>query len=195
MRETLENADRMKAVGALLVGLEGGLATSRLSLAAEPAGSLWCGDLIGIELARAAGWRVGLIARRQTPEVAQLVAKVPGLELIANPAQAWDGWAEPAATAYLGADLPDLPLMGAAGLSLCPADAALVVRKRACLILESSGGRGAVREAVERLLSAQGRLPQVLCTWYEQDGIETETVWLAQLEAELSENHSKIGFR
>lgn len=63
---------------------------------------------------------------------------------------------EPAETAAIGDDEPDVPLLHAAGFSACPSDAAPVARKAAQTVLEHSGGRGAVREFVERVLARNG---------------------------------------
>lgn len=55
-------------------------------------------------------------------------------------------------TAAIGDDEPDVPLLEAAGFSACPADAAPAARAAAKVVLEHAGGRGAVREFVERVL-------------------------------------------
>lgn len=57
---------------------------------------------------------------------------------------------------YVGDDLADLPVLLAAGLAACPSDAAAEVREAAHLVLDSAGGRGAVREVVEVILKHQG---------------------------------------
>jgi len=58
---------------------------------------------------------------------------------------------------YVGDDLADLPVMRAAGLAACPADAAPEVVAAAHYVTSALGGRGAVREVVELLLKGQGR--------------------------------------
>jgi 3-deoxy-D-manno-octulosonate 8-phosphate phosphatase (KDO 8-P phosphatase) len=58
-----------------------------------------------------------------------------------------------AETAAIGDDEPDVPLLEAAGFSACPADAAPAARAAAQVVLEHGGGRGAVREFVERVLA------------------------------------------
>jgi len=63
----------------------------------------------------------------------------------------------PAETAAMGDDEPDVPMMEAAGFSACPSDARPEARRAASLVLASPGGRGAVRELVERLLSRNER--------------------------------------
>ena len=59
----------------------------------------------------------------------------------------------------MGDDLPDLPLMNAAGLALAPADAVPEVRRAADWVSRQPGGRGAVREAVELILRARKAWP------------------------------------
>lgn len=59
----------------------------------------------------------------------------------------------PRETAVLGDDEPDVEMMRAAGVSACPADAAPAAKKAADVVLRSAGGRGAVREFVELVLS------------------------------------------
>ena len=61
--------------------------------------------------------------------------------------------------AAMGDDLPDLPLMNAAGLALAPADAVPEVRRAADWVSRQPGGRGAVREAVELILRARKAWP------------------------------------
>ena len=61
--------------------------------------------------------------------------------------------------AACGDDLPDFGLFDACGFTACPADASETVRSRADVVLESSGGRGAVREFVEIVLKRNGQAP------------------------------------
>jgi 3-deoxy-D-manno-octulosonate 8-phosphate phosphatase (KDO 8-P phosphatase) len=64
--------------------------------------------------------------------------------------------------AYVGDDLPDVPVMLECGLAIAVADACPETRAVAHYITNASGGRGAVREAIERILSAQGLWNKVL---------------------------------
>ena len=59
----------------------------------------------------------------------------------------------PEETAVIGDDEPDVPMLKAAGFSACPADATAPARRAARVVLEHPGGRGAVREFVERVLA------------------------------------------
>jgi 3-deoxy-D-manno-octulosonate 8-phosphate phosphatase (KDO 8-P phosphatase) len=59
--------------------------------------------------------------------------------------------------AAMGDDLPDLPMLDRAGFSFCPADAAPEVAAICDHVCGKNGGRGAVREAAELVLKAQGK--------------------------------------
>ena len=62
----------------------------------------------------------------------------------------------PRRVAYIGDDLPDLPVLGRCALSFAPADAAEEVRAAAHTVLERPGGAGAAREMIELILKARG---------------------------------------
>ena len=62
------------------------------------------------------------------------------------------------ACAFVGDDLPDLPVMRACGFAVAVANAADLVKEAAHYVTRASGGRGAVREFCELVLRAQGRL-------------------------------------
>jgi YrbI family 3-deoxy-D-manno-octulosonate 8-phosphate phosphatase len=57
---------------------------------------------------------------------------------------------------YIGDDLPDLPVMHEVGLPVAVADAAAEVRSAAKWVMQTNGGKGAIRELVERLLKSKG---------------------------------------
>lgn len=71
----------------------------------------------------------------------------------------------PAAAAFMGDDVVDLPVMRHVGLALSVPDAPQVVRDRAHYVTLRSGGNGAVREACELLMSAQGTLDNQLAPY------------------------------
>jgi len=68
---------------------------------------------------------------------------------------------EPAAVCCMGDDLPDLPLLRLSGAAVAVADACAEAKAAAHHVTSASGGRGAVREAVEWILQAQGRWHEV----------------------------------
>jgi len=64
--------------------------------------------------------------------------------------------------AYIGDDLPDLALMRCAGLAIAVADAVSEIRDCAHFVTTKNGGRGAVREAIELILKAQGKWGELM---------------------------------
>jgi 3-deoxy-D-manno-octulosonate 8-phosphate phosphatase (KDO 8-P phosphatase) len=59
--------------------------------------------------------------------------------------------------AFIGDDVPDLPVLEKVGLSVAPKNAHDHVKTRVDLVLQKCGGEGAVREFVDFLLEAQGK--------------------------------------
>ena len=62
------------------------------------------------------------------------------------------------AAAFMGDDVVDLPVMLRVGLAISVPDAPQIVRDHAHYVTRRDGGQGAVREACELLMSAQGTL-------------------------------------
>jgi 3-deoxy-D-manno-octulosonate 8-phosphate phosphatase (KDO 8-P phosphatase) len=60
---------------------------------------------------------------------------------------------DPAEVAYIGDDVPDIPLLKKVGLPIAVADAVGDVKAAAAFVTEAKGGRGAVREVCDLLLS------------------------------------------
>ena len=58
---------------------------------------------------------------------------------------------------FMGDDIPDLNVMKMVGLPACPADAADEVKAISQFVSEKAGGKGAVRDLIERVLKVQGK--------------------------------------
>jgi 3-deoxy-D-manno-octulosonate 8-phosphate phosphatase (KDO 8-P phosphatase) len=63
----------------------------------------------------------------------------------------------PQEVAYVGDDLPDLPVMQRVGLAAAVANAVPEVKHAAHFLTKRSGGEGAVREVIELIVKAQGK--------------------------------------
>lgn len=61
---------------------------------------------------------------------------------------------------YLGNDLNDLPVLKEAGLSFAPSDAHEFIKRESKMVLNSNGGSGFIREAVDYLLNLSIREPE-----------------------------------
>ena len=58
---------------------------------------------------------------------------------------------------YMGDDLPDLKILEKVGLPTCPADAVSEVVNVCTYISPKDGGRGAVRDVIEKVMKVQGK--------------------------------------
>lgn len=57
---------------------------------------------------------------------------------------------------YMGDDLPDIPVLEKAGLSCCPEDAVQEVKSVVKYISRLTGGKGCVRDVIEKVLKLNG---------------------------------------
>jgi len=157
---------RAQKVRVLLLDVDGVLTDGRLWYLpdGQEARAFSVRDGLGVQLLRAAGLKVGLLSGKDL-EVVRRRGTELGVELmllgVDDKVEAFDQAVEqlgikPEEVAYVGDDLPDLPLLRKAGLGCAVADAAPEVRAAANIILRANGGQGAVREVCERLLKARG---------------------------------------
>ncbi len=82
------------------------------------------------------------------------------------------GWEE---VAFLGDDLADVPVLRRVGLPMAVANGVDEVKQLAAYTTRACGGSGAVREAIERILQAQGRWEDAVRVYLEDRG-ETANV-------------------
>ncbi|MFK4762675.1 cytidylyltransferase domain-containing protein [Microbacterium sp. ZW T5_45] len=118
-------------------------------------------DGMGVALLRHAGIPMLILSTEVNPVVRARAEKlrVPVLHGIDDKEQALRGWAAENGLdlddiAYLGNDVNDLPAMRIVGWPIAVANAHPRVREAARVVLTRTGGSGAVRELVERVLSA-----------------------------------------
>ncbi len=64
---------------------------------------------------------------------------------------------KPSEVAFVGDDIPDIPLLKECGLAVCPSDAVQEVKDVCDYVSLYPGGRGCVRDLVEQVLKIQGQ--------------------------------------
>lgn len=121
-------------------------------------------DGLGIKLWQRQQFQFGLLSARNS-QIVKLRAAELGIELVRQ------GFREklpiarellqilriqPEEVCFIGDDLPDLPLMAEVGLPVAVADSVPEVCNAARWVTKLPGGKGAVRELIERLLKAKG---------------------------------------
>jgi 3-deoxy-D-manno-octulosonate 8-phosphate phosphatase (KDO 8-P phosphatase) len=123
-------------------------------------------DGTAFSLARLGGIKTGLITKRIS-ETVRLRARDLKIEHVyqgaANKLLAFHDVLKkenlkPEQAAFVGDDIIDLPVMRACGLAFAVANAREDVKDEAHVITDHRGGEGAVRDAVEYILKAQGSL-------------------------------------
>ena len=127
-------------------------------------------DGTSISLARLGGVRTGLITKRISETVA-LRARDLKLEFVYQGVQdkrtcfneiVAKAGLKAEEAAFVGDDVIDLPAMRAGGLAIAVKNAREEVKKEAHYITPHSGGEGALRDAVEFILKAQGSWKRVV---------------------------------
>jgi 3-deoxy-D-manno-octulosonate 8-phosphate phosphatase (KDO 8-P phosphatase) len=127
-------------------------------------------DGLGLELLHRTGIRSGVISGRVSSALTRRAEKL-GMKYVRqgceDKEQAFaeivaDAGLTNAEVAFAGDDLNDVPLLQRSGLAIAVADAALETREHAHYITQARGGHGAVREAIELILKAQGRWDDIV---------------------------------
>ena len=124
----------------------------------------------GLKMLHASGVELAIITGRTSRGV-ELRARNLGIELLFQGvsdkarvyAELLAGRALAAgATAFMGDDVVDLPVLRRCGLALTVPAAPLAVKLYADYVTRADGGRGAVREVCELIMHAQGTLAREL---------------------------------
>lgn len=160
---------RAKKIRVLLMDVDGTMTPGYVCLQSFPDGSVaemkmfHAHDGAGIKLAGLMGLRTGLITGRSSPATArrareasmEFVIQGQPKKLEAYKAILTRAGVTDEQVAYIGDDLPDLPLLARAGLAVAVADAVVEAKRAAHYITTAPGGQGAIREVVELILKSQ----------------------------------------
>src|SRR6202044_2750901 len=119
----------------------------------------------GLSLAHTMGIQTGFITGRRSPAVAKRAEELKVTFVYLGQAKKMQAFEECIAkagvtkeeVAYMGDDLPDIPLAQRAGLAISVADGADELKAVCHYITRRLAGRGAAREVIELILKAQGR--------------------------------------
>jgi 3-deoxy-D-manno-octulosonate 8-phosphate phosphatase (KDO 8-P phosphatase) len=161
---------RAARIKVLLMDVDGTMTDGAVTLLSQNDGSALeiktfdAHDGQGLTLAHTAGLRTGCITGRESPALLRRARemkmefiymkqplKMPAYEEILQKTGVSDS-----AMAFIGDDLPDLPLMRRAGLAVAVGDAVPEVKQVAHYVTRAPAGRGAIREAVELVLKSKG---------------------------------------
>lgn len=155
---------RARGIKLLLMDCDGVLTDGRLYFTAggEEMKVFDVRDGQGIVSWHKAGFASGIVSGRSSP-VVDVRAKELGIKFVhqdvedktqaflAILAEAYIS--DPREVAYIGDDVGDIPLLRKVGLPVAVADAVPAVKDTAVYVTNAKGGRGAVRELIDMLLS------------------------------------------
>ncbi|MGO8717696.1 MAG: KdsC family phosphatase [Acidobacteriaceae bacterium] len=127
-------------------------------------------DGLGLKLAHIMGIRTGFITGRKSPAVQQRAEEMLVDYVYLGQATKTAAFQEcmqkagvtQEEVAYLGDDLPDMPVAKLAGLAVAVANAAPELKAICHYVTRANGGEGAAREVVELILKAQGRWEEAI---------------------------------
>lgn len=172
MFDEAEVRRRAARIKLLLMDCDGVLTDGRIELVehGEEIKTFHTRDGHGIVLLHRAGLETGIISGRSSTLVERRAREL-GMKHVRQ--GTWDkikdyeeliaeAGIEEAATAFIGDDVTDIPLMRRAGFAIAVADAVPETLAAAHFVTRLPGGFGAVREACELILKAQGRWDELM---------------------------------
>ena len=168
--------ERAKKIKLFLMDVDGTVTDGGVCLISMPAGGVAelkvfnAKDGLGLSLAHTMGIKTGFITGRKSAAVTQRAEELK-VDFVylgqATKMQAFDECMQKAGVteeevAWMGDDLPDMPLAERAGLAVAVANAARELKAVSHYVTASRGGEGSAREVVELILQAQGRWEEAI---------------------------------
>jgi 3-deoxy-D-manno-octulosonate 8-phosphate phosphatase (KDO 8-P phosphatase) len=169
-------AKRAKQIKVILMDVDGTITDGSVTLLSQPDGSALeiktfdAHDGQGMTLARTAGLRTGVITGRESAALRRR-CKEMGIEFVyekqPQKTAAYEEILKKAnvqesEVAFLGDDLPDLPLLRRVGFAVAVGDAVIEVKQAAHYVTKAHGGNGAARELIELILKSKGIWEQMI---------------------------------
>jgi 3-deoxy-D-manno-octulosonate 8-phosphate phosphatase (KDO 8-P phosphatase) len=122
-------------------------------------------DIMGLSLARKAGFVLALISGENSPLVSRLATKMHIKDIVLNCREKGVALTEFVTrhnltleeVCFMGDDVNDISALEIVGLSAAPSSAQPAVLAKCEFVTKASGGNGAVRELVNHLLASQHR--------------------------------------
>jgi 3-deoxy-D-manno-octulosonate 8-phosphate phosphatase (KDO 8-P phosphatase) len=157
--------ERAKRIKMIIMDVDGVLTDGRIILGSkgEELKNFYVQDGQGIRLAREKGLILALISGRKSKVVERRVEELKIKETYQNISEKIEVYykllkkygLKNEEVAYIGDDLGDIPPLRKAGLAISPANGVKEVKKIVHYVTRVSGGKGAVREAIDLILEAK----------------------------------------
>ena len=165
---------KLKFIKLLLLDVDGVLTDGQITYATGniETKSFNVKDGLGIRLLQSAGIQVGIVTGRTSEALLHRCADL-GITMIYDGVKAKGDLLDTILSgsgflaqemAFVGDDLPDIPLLRKVGVSIAVADAHDLVKKYADMVTLKKGGEGAVREVCEQILEAMDLWEKIVQT-------------------------------
>jgi 3-deoxy-D-manno-octulosonate 8-phosphate phosphatase (KDO 8-P phosphatase) len=135
-------------------------------------------DGFALQLAVKRGYKVAIISGGKNDIVRKRFTGLGIHDVYMSASNKWDSFDELKITydlkneeiVYMGDDIPDYEIMSKIGLPACPNDAATEIKQISQYISPIPGGKGCVRDIIEKVLRAQGK-------WFNPDVNDEANIW------------------
>jgi 3-deoxy-D-manno-octulosonate 8-phosphate phosphatase (KDO 8-P phosphatase) len=169
--------DRARKINLLLMDIDGTLTDGGVCLLSLPNDGgvaemkvFNSQDGVALKLAKTMGMKTGFITGRRSAAVSQRAKEMQvdyvylgqATKTAAFVACVRDAGISNDEVAYMGDDLPDMPVARLAGLAIAVANATPELKAISHYVTKSRGGSGTAREVVELILKAQGRWEEAI---------------------------------
>lgn len=163
---------KIKPIKLLILDIDGTLATPMLyyTEAGIALKAFSVHDGLGIKLLQQSGVEVAIITVKQSPIITKRMQDLSITHVYQNQSDKVKAYEhlketlhlEDQQIAYVGDDLPDLPVMRRVGLSITLSNAPTLMHRYADHVTKAKGGKGAVREIAEWIMQVQGTYDQII---------------------------------
>ena len=135
-------------------------------------------DGFALQLAVKRGFKVAIISGGKNEIVKKRFAGLGIYDVFMGASDKWEAFDELKLTysltnqeiAYMGDDVPDYEIMSKIGLPACPNDAATEIKQISQYISPIPGGKGCVRDLIEKVMRAQNK-------WFDPENIDEAKIW------------------
>ncbi len=130
----------------------------------EQVRKMYVRDGYALQLAIKSGYRIAIITGGSSEETRTRLEKLGVKDVflsVENKLEVYTNYIkehklDPEEIMYMGDDIPDYQVMVNAGLACCPSDADHEIKAIADYVSDKSGGRGCVRDVIEKTMRVQG---------------------------------------
>ncbi|MCU0319261.1 MAG: 3-deoxy-D-manno-octulosonate 8-phosphate phosphatase [Flavobacteriales bacterium] len=158
--------EKLAGLNTFLFDVDGVFTDNRVLLmpGLDPVRTFHSRDAFAVQHAIKEGYRIVIISGGRSQGVADSLARLGVQEVYLSTHNKMERFEalvreglDPATTAYMGDDLPDLRVMQRVAFPCCPNDAAEEIKAISAYISGKAGGWGCVRDVLEQTMKVQGR--------------------------------------